>query len=238
VFVDDGSTDGTGEVLQRVLDSAPKQVVVLTMPANRGKGEAVRHGMLRALADGAPYVGFWDADLATPLEAIPSFCRILDSRPEIAAVIGARVQLLGRRIERRALRHYLGRVFATAVSLMLQQRVYDTQCGAKIFRATAELRQILSTPFRSRWVFDVEMLARIARETESARRQVLADIVYELPLTEWRDVGGSKLRLRDFPTAVADIARIWLSMRSERVPSDSERQGVDTELRQRRLPTD
>ena len=84
-------------------------------------GEFTRHrkvadvvGVLDALGRSPHAIGFWDADLATPLSELPAFVDLLAARPEIELVIGSRVKLMGRSIERRAWRHYSGRLFATA----------------------------------------------------------------------------------------------------------------------------
>ena len=135
LFVNDGSTDGTRQLLDALHCEAPDRFLVRHLGQNSGKAEAVRQGLLRAFAEGPAYVGYWDADLATPLEAMSAFCSILDTRMDIDMVVGARVRLLGRSIVRPPLRHYLGRVFATAASLALGVGMYDTQCGAKLFRA-------------------------------------------------------------------------------------------------------
>jgi glycosyltransferase involved in cell wall biosynthesis len=205
-MVDDGSSDGTGELLARLREILPGQFELLTMPVNSGKAEAVRRGVLQAL-DLAPYVGYWDADLSTPLEEIPSFCEVLDRHVGVDFVFGARVQLLGRSIRRRAIRHYLGRVFATAASLMLDLAVYDTQCGAKLFRANQRLRRVFEDPFRTSWVFDVELLARL-RSAQREGEPPLERTVYELPLRVWHDVRGSKIRPLDLFRVPRDL--LWI----------------------------
>src|SRR5215211_1609980 len=194
LFVNDGSTDGTEKVLEALQVFDPQRFTLYDLPKNVGKAEAVRQGVLRACAGGAEYVGYWDADLATPLEAIPVFCDLLEGRPDLLIVFGARVRLLGRVIERRALRHYLGRVFATAASLVLGIAIYDTQCGAKLFRTLSEIQALFHQPFATRWLFDVEILARWMHARRGADRPPIEDIVYEFPLHQWRDVAGSKVK--------------------------------------------
>jgi glycosyltransferase involved in cell wall biosynthesis len=210
LFVDDGSTDGTWQRLEELRASCPGAVEIHRLASNCGKAEAVRQGMLKALESQAEYVGFWDADLATPLEAIPAFCACLAEHPRFDMVFGARVQLLGREIERRALRHYLGRVFSTAVSLVLKLKVYDTQCGAKLFRASPQLGELFAAPFLSPWLFDVEILARLIQRHRRTGARPPTETVCEYPLPRWRDVRGSKVRGGDFFTAAFDLFRIYL----------------------------
>lgn len=210
LFVDDGSTDDTRQVLASLCAQAPDRLSHMALDRNAGKAEAVRRGILEAIDRGAAIVAFWDADLATPLDALPQFLGVLESRPELHIVMGSRVQLLGRNIDRRLSRHYLGRAFATTVSLMLGLRVYDTQCGAKMFRVTPELGAVFADPFLSRWIFDVEILARlIAARRHGGAATALERCIYELPLTEWRDVRGSKVRAGDFLGAAPELMRIW-----------------------------
>jgi len=211
LFVDDGSTDQTAQVLERVQAGCEQRIEILRLARNSGKGEAVRQGILYGLDRLQPaFIGFWDADLATPLAALDRFRSVLLSRPDIEMIFGARVQLLGRYVKRSAVRHYLGRVFATAVSLVLELPIYDTQCGAKLFRVRAETGSIFAEPFLSKWVFDVEILARYRRLYLREGKR-LADAVYEYPLEQWVDVAGSKVRPTDFFVAFRDVVRIRLA---------------------------
>jgi dolichyl-phosphate beta-glucosyltransferase len=209
VFVNDGSRDGTLKRLHELQAAAGRGVEVLHLEVNGGKGEAVRRGMLHAMdRTGAAEVGFWDADLATPLEAIADLRGILEARPDIEMVFGSRVKLLGRRVERRVVRHYLGRVFATVVSNLLRMPIYDTQCGAKLFRSGDALRRALAEPFTCRWVFDVEMLARFIRDAGGDVQKVQGGI-YEYPLHVWKDIAGSKVGPSAFLRAFLDVAGIY-----------------------------
>ena len=132
----------------------------------------------------------------------------MDQREPIEMVFGARVQLLGRSIERQAHRHYLGRIFATAVSLVLDLRVYDTQCGAKLFRVSPELRALFAEPFVSRWIFDVEIIARLINTRRELDLPPVEQAIYEYPLQQWRDVSGSKLTCAAYLKAMGDLIGI------------------------------
>ncbi len=208
VFVDDGSTDDTLIVLRRLGHAARGRVSILEMPRNCGKAEAVRRGCLAAFEIGARYVGYWDADLATPLDAIADFLDVFDERPQVQLVCGARVQLLGRSIQRNSLRHYFGRIFATAASFTLRLPVYDTQCGAKLFAANRNMRLVFSEPFLTRWLLDVEILARLLALERGQRSFSISDAVYELPLQQWHDVKGSKVKPLDLPKALLALRAI------------------------------
>lgn len=204
LFVDDGSTDGTLDLLRSVAARGAGRASVLPLAVNRGKAEAVRQGILAGLERRPEFIGYWDADLATPLAAIPDFLRVFACRPGVELVMGARVQLLGRSILRHPFRHYVGRVFATFASLTLAVPVYDTQCGAKLFRVTPSTRDYFAAPFLSRWVFDVELLARMRLGAGASA----GTRVYELALRQWHDVAGSKVKPLDFCRACRDLVRI------------------------------
>jgi len=209
LFVDDGSTDETWQVLEGLHEDDPQHFLLCHLPRNIGKGEAVRQGLLQAFDTAPDYVGYWDADLATPLDIIPTFCELLDKRPDLEMVFGARVRLLGRTVERRALRHYLGRVFATAASLVLGLGIYDTQCGAKLLRASPLVQLLFQQPFATRWLFDVEILARLMQSRRGTDLRQAQDIIYEFPLEEWHDVAGSKVKGRDFVKSFIGLTLIY-----------------------------
>jgi glycosyltransferase involved in cell wall biosynthesis len=211
-FVNDGSRDETLRVVGELSRELAEPGLVVDLEPNRGKAEAVRQGLLAALELRPDVVGFWDADLATPLSELPRLCAVLDEHPEVDLVLGSRVRLLGRHIERSALRHYLGRVFATGASLTLGLPVYDTQCGAKLLRAGALARRLVAEPFLTRWVFDVELLARLSRLVRHDPVPVERR-VHEVPLLRWTDVPGSKVRPWDFVRSGLELARIWSAYR-------------------------
>lgn len=224
LFVNDGSTDSTAVILDNIAHQMPDCISVIHLEKNCGKADAVRQGFLKSFTMNPDVVGFIDADLATPLECIPEFVEaLLTEKKEI--VIGARVALLGRVIERNSIRHYAGRFFATAASTILGVRIYDTQCGAKIFRVTDRLKEVFAMPFTVSWIFDVEIFARfIILERKGLPK--ISDICLEYPLKKWVDKKGSKIRPIDFLISGIDLLKIFLLLQKIRF---SNRKNLGTE---------
>ena len=213
ILVDDGSKDGTSDLLWALERQRPKQIEVLKLSSNQGKAEAVRRGMLSAFDTKATLTGYFDADLATPLAELVPMSELFD-QAKVQLVMGARVQLLGRNVHRRALRHYLGRVFASSASLLLGLGVYDTQCGAKLFRNTPALSHLFEQPFCVNWSFDVELLLRFASASAEGLLPPIEQAVVEFPLGTWRDVRGSKLGPTAAFEAALELSRLWRKYRS------------------------
>ena len=131
---------------------------------------------------------------------------MLDSHPQTELVIGTRLRLLGHRIERRPLRYWLGRLFANVASLALGTRMFDTQCGAKLLRATPGVARVFERPFLTRWIFDVEILARLHHARRHTSLPQVREVVYEYPLDAWRNVAGSTVKGGDFVKAIGELA--------------------------------
>lgn len=207
VFVDDGSTDATAELLGQLRESRSDRVEVLRLDRNAGKGEAVRRGMREALNGGAELVAYADADLSTPLDELARLIDRLACDERLTVVLGSRFRHLGADIQRSELRHFVGRIYATLASVALGVGIYDTQCGAKVFRATPRLADALEDPFGERWAFDVELLSRLTR---GAGADPWSSIVEE-PLLTWHAKQGSKLRLSQAIRAAAEL--LWIARR-------------------------
>lgn len=215
IFVDDGSADGTGELLSGI--SGYPNVTVINLPRNRGKAEAVRTGLLHALNVNQPSVavGFIDADGAFPLDDVRHLLGVMRQRRGIEhspdGVWSSRVALAGRSIQRTLLRHYIGRIVSTIVSIGEPDLPYDTQSGFKLFAPSPILRDCLSQPFRTRWFFELEL---VCRWRERAGRPIS---IWEEPLDAWNEMGGSNLRLRTVLAVVRELTAIKvLQARSRR----------------------
>jgi glycosyltransferase involved in cell wall biosynthesis len=205
-FVNDGSKDDTLSVLEKIAARCDGRAQIVDMKKNVGKAEAVRIGMLKMAADGKyGEVGYWDADLATPLGMINKFLAIFRENSAIKLVAGSRIKRLGSKIDRSTKRHYLGRIFATCAGIIIRFPVYDTQCGAKILDAGLT-KKVFAEPFVTSWVFDVELFLRVARTLGADA----VDACHEVPLESWVAVDGSHFKLRHILHAPVDLLKIIL----------------------------
>ena len=205
LFVDDGSTDTTSELLREASTSANAKF--LQMPRNVGKSEAVRAGMNTAFDDQQSFfgVGFIDADGAFEVSEVASVlvkCENLLGVKKNDALWTSRVQLAGRKIQRSQQRHYVGRVLATVLSNGKNPGPYDTQCGFKIFLVSPQLQKNLKEKFCTRWLFELEMLSRWNRANNKPM------VVWEEPLGYWKEIGNSKITLREAWRIAKEVVHI------------------------------
>lgn len=206
VFVDDGSTDSTPELIGATVSTCRARAIRLDR--NSGKSEAVRQGLLAALAPDAraDAVGFLDADGAFPdvevRRLVDLGTQLLDS-DRYDALWSARIVMAGRGISRHASRHYIGRIVSTVVAPLHRYEVYDTQSGFKLFQRSPALEQCLATPFGTRWFPDIELLQRW---TASQGQQMR---IWEEPVSGWHDVGGSKVNRSQYVQLLKDLRRLY-----------------------------
>lgn len=203
VFVNDGSSDETLNVLGQLHAQHPHRIEVLSLTRNAGKAEAVRQGLCHAAAGDVEFVGYWDADLATPLEAIEDFLRIGRRYSETEVIYGARLSLLGHRVARTLTRRIISRICAKLARVAVGLPIGDTQCGAKLLRNTPRVQRAVARPFSAGWLFDVELFSRIAADID---RKSAA--FYEYPLPEWTEVAGSKVTGRAIRRAGVAMLRL------------------------------
>jgi dolichyl-phosphate beta-glucosyltransferase len=191
IFVDDGSRDGTNILLKQAVELCGGKADLLTLEVNVGKAEAVRCGINLAIERHAEIIGFCDSDLAAPPHEVRRLFEIIESQPAVDLLLASRVRLFGSSIDRTAFRHLIGRIFATFASVVLGAPIYDTQCGLKVMKVTSATRATFSHPFADQWAFDVELIGRFAQLTSPNSFEKIR----EIPLTQWRDVGGSKVKI-------------------------------------------
>jgi glycosyltransferase involved in cell wall biosynthesis len=201
IVVDDGSSDGTSEAAEAA-HAANAKVRVVHNPGNRGKGFAVRNGMLNSTMD---WRLLTDADLSAPIEELEKLWNaVKDGSAEVA--IGSRAldrSLIG--VHQPGFRETAGKMFNFVMQIFIGLHIRDTQCGFKLFRgdvanAVFERQQI------ERFGFDVEALFVAQR---------LGFRIAEIPV-RWNHVEGSKVGMLNGAQSFVDLAKIrWSQMRGK-----------------------
>ena len=227
VFVDDGSKDLTINLLCGAMAALPMQIDVLMMVRNAGKAEAVRHGLKFAAKRGDKYIGFLDADLATPLNAINDFISVVERLDNIDVVFGSRSGGLGRRVYRDLHRKLISLVCATMGRMATGLALKDTQCGAKLFRNTPQLRTCLDAPFTAGWLFDVELFLRISNPEKRSRKNF-----FEYPVLEWTEIPGSNIKFSDVIKGGVSMTSLILNQWKIRAKFQNRRKQIAENARQ------
>jgi len=165
------------------------QIHILSLEKNSGKAEAVRAGINYCNQTFKhQYIGYLDADLATTLEEFIELRSHMHG--EVIFTFGSRIRKIGSTIERKNSRFFIGRVVATLISNILDIKVYDTQCGSKLF--TKEIsEELFQKEFISKWLFDVEIFYRMIH---LFGKKKAIQKMHEIPLKLWVEKGDSKVK--------------------------------------------
>lgn len=196
IIVDDGSRDQTSAMVYSAISKARDTVTILRNDFNRGKGFAVKRGIMAAKGE---YVFFTDADMSTPIEEIN---KSLPRLEKVDVVVGSRA--LGDSnilIHQPLRREMMGRFFNRAVRLAAVGGIYDTQCGFKGFRKKAA-RETFALQSIDGFGFDVEILY-IAKK--------LGYKIEEIPITWSNSVSTRVSPVRDGLGMLGDLARVRIN---------------------------
>jgi dolichyl-phosphate beta-glucosyltransferase len=204
IFVNDGSTDNTRLILNQITG---ENVHHLDLPTNNGKGNAIRAGfnhvidfprtcagMTSPSKLNFSRIGYMDSDGAFDLSDIQALFALTEEKiklvPPYKVIIGSRVKLAGRQIDRSKIRHYLGRLIATFICLGWEKAPYDTQSGFKIFCLDSTFRDAVNAPFKTSWFFDIELILRLDT--------LHSVMIWEEPLMKWNEVGDSSITISTY----------------------------------------
>lgn len=208
-LVNDGSTDNTKQIIDE-LALNNNRISALNLKKNIGKAEAVRTAYNHLIKkEDYKYIGYLDADFATPLEELHGFTDEINKSNK-PFLMGIRLKRVGANIKRYKMRHYFGRIVASIISeIILKLPVYDTQCGAKLIESKLA-EQLFKEPFKTKWLFDVELIARIKK---IHGKEFCLNNIVELPLNTWIDKGDSRISFLDFLKTPFVLIKLYFSYR-------------------------
>lgn len=196
IAVDDGSTDGTAEVVEAIAAQNP-HIRLLRNPGNRGKGYSVRHGMLQAKGE---WRLFTDADLSAPIEELEKLWAAIEKGKDCIA-IGSRAldrSLIG--VHQPGMRESFGRMFNGVMRAAVGLPIADTQCGFKLFRGDVA-HEVFSRQKLERFGFDVEVLYIAFKRGYS---------IAEIPV-RWNHMEGSKVNMINGLHAFTELAQVRMN---------------------------
>ena len=208
-FVNDGSTDKTLEVLEKLRIGHEDHISIYDCEKNGGKAEAVRLGMLHlAKQNQFDYIGFLDADLSTDFEDFHDLVTTI-SNSNFKVVSGSRMARMGADITKESARAIISKIINFIIRKTIGMEFNDTQCGAKIMSKDV-IEKTFQTKFITKWLFDVEIFMRMKKIYGDEETKKL---VCEQPLKRWIHADGSKLSFKDSLKIVFQIGHIAIHYR-------------------------
>lgn len=204
LFVDDGSTDSTAFILRDLCAEHPL-LKWISLPANRGKAEAVRAGMHHAAGNGDfRFLAYLDADLAIPLTEMARLYDLTKANPALEFTFLSKIRRAGAEVRQPARRFLMGRLLSIFTRYSLHLRIYDTQCGCKIISRDLAAA-LFDEPFISPWLFDIELFHRTLK---IRGRNFCTTSVLEVPLNKLNETGSSRVSGKDIFRLPFEFLRI------------------------------
>ncbi|WP_299158381.1 response regulator [uncultured Tenacibaculum sp.] len=214
-FVNDGSTDKTLDVLNKLRKGREDFISIYDCEKNGGKAEAVRLGMLHLAEDkGLDYIGFLDADLSTDLSDFDDLVTTIENS-NFKIVSGSRISRMGANITKESARQIISLTINFIIRKILSMNFKDTQCGAKIFHRDV-INIAFDKKFITKWLFDVEIFLRIRKHYKIDKAR---EMMCEQPLKRWIHADGSKLSMKDSIKIIGQLGQIAWSYRKKNMPN-------------------
>ena len=206
-FVNDGSSDTTRETLAKIKSLEHENVHIYNLTKNSGKAKAVQQGALYLYNEtSVKTIGFIDADLSTDFQDYADLLWAMKTNKNLKVIYGSRAATGENEIKRDGIRSIISAVIRLIIFCITRLKIQDTQCGAKVFER-ALIPTLFNEEFKTRWLFDVEILLRLKKEVTIKR---FRHIFLEKPLTRWVHMDGSKLGMKDALSIPASLIKIGL----------------------------
>lgn len=213
IFVNDGSTDNTIFILEKMNDN--DNVKIINLEGNSGKASAIKSGVDWLSINffrNCKVFGYLDSDGAFSKSDIEYFLKLSEIKiykeNAVNTIWSSRVALSGRNIERKKHRHYLGRAISTFLTFDQSSIPYDTQSGFKLFRFDQTIIELFKEVFTTKWFIDLELLIR------SRKFEYHSLVIWEEPLLEWKEVSNSKIKVVNFFDILWEILKVRKLIRS------------------------
>lgn len=208
-FVNDGSTDNTLEVLEKLRAGNEEKISIYNCEKNGGKAEAVRQG-IQFLTENIEfdYIGYLDADLSTDFRDFDDLVKTIGNS-DYKIVSGSRIARMGADITKESARKIISRTINLIIQTILGMPFKDTQCGAKIMN-----KEIATLMFKKRfitkWLFDVEIFMRMRKHYG---KKNVKKYICEQPLKRWTHMEDSKLSMKDSVKIIGQLGQIAMHYR-------------------------